>query len=549
MNRSRITSLTSLIALGVLPIVAAGCTADASGENSADTASAVAVAAPIGIAPPVSNQPVLPPPVMKTTASGQGWQRVTISGTALDGATSAPVAVDGDYWVISGRQSIANVNLPAKTAAALTASMATTPLVAGDNELIFFPKSASDSIEAGANPVLSGNSGIKADYSCSDTSGLLSHTYSFSDPYSTTHSSDSNGFTGTANLSASVSGSIEGAVSYTIKKVWCIPYPVIHSMSVSGEAGVTAGASINGSFSKPWSYSDQIAAPVLGTITLPIIPIPITFSLPIKVGVDASANAQVTSSASVYANASFAVGCNSNGCSASKSGSAGFTPNAPPTFSASGMVKLTPWGEVDLQAFIVSASILSAQVGVRAGMPSDLFTYSGNTCGDADHDGTNEFVSGATIDTSVDLSLQASGEVLGDNIGPYSWDIWHTHAGFWTIYNDGLLNPIFYSAPHNGTGTVTMEGQMRPCWPYSDAVSYQINWSDGTTQSLSDPPQTLWSEAHNVGYGSHTESVTAVSDAAGRTLQATTSRGQWVSPIVVNPLPGGGVNAPPSENN
>ncbi len=545
MNRSRITTLASLLALGTLPTLAGalGCATDASGEGEGTSATNAAVST-TPVAPPISNNPpVYAAPVFTTTASGQGWQRVTISGTAADGASFAPVSVNGDYWVISGRDSIANVKLPVKTAAALTASMAASPRLAGDHELIFFPKSASDAIESGAvTAPVSGVGGIKADYSCSDTNGTLSHTFSFSQPYSTTKTTDGNGLTGSANLSANVSGSLEGAVSYTIKKVWCIPYPVIHNVQVGGGAGVTAGATINATFSKPWSYSTELAEPTLGTITLPVIPIPITFSLPVRVGVDASAAATVNASASVYANASFQIECSSSGCDGSKSASAGLTPNKPPTFSSTGRVKVTPWAEVDLKAYVVSGSLLSAQIGVRAGMQNDLFAYSGNACGDADNDGKPEYVSGATIDTRVDVSLQAAATVLGDNLGPYSWDLWNTHAGFWTVYDNGLLEPIFYSAPHDGTTKVTMEGRMRPCWPYSDAINYSIGWGDNTSTPLTLPPAWLFQEPHVLGsYGGHTLTLEAVNDAAGRTLNATTTRGQWLSPIVVVPLPGGGV--------
>lgn len=67
--------------------------------------------------------------------------------------------------------------------------------------------------------------------------------------------------------------------------------------------------------------------------------------------------------------------------------------------------------------------------------------------------------------------------------------------------------------------------RMRPCWPYSDAVTYQLNWGDGATSTLSGPAGTFTTASHAwPSPGSRVLSLTALRDAHGRVLNQATSR-------------------------
>ena len=144
-------------------------------------------------------------------------------------------------------------------------------------------------------------------------------------------------------------------------------------------------------------------------------------------------------------------------------------------------MRVTPWVEGAVKAKLLDDDIAYAQVGVRAKLNGELWGYVGNTCGDGDHDGVNEFVSGATLDLGVGIDVVAKAGILGSNLGPWDWNVWNQHLAFWGT--GSALDPIFYGRGCGGQNAATMKVAMRPCWPYNDTVTYKMNWTTASSPS------------------------------------------------------------------
>ncbi len=174
------------------------------------------------------------------------------------------------------------------------------------------------------------------------------------------------------------------------------------------------------------------------------------------------------------------------------------------------------------------------QVGVKAALDGDLWFYDGVTCGDADNDGTNEHVNALTLDADVDLDLTAKLKVIGFPEKAWSWGIGRWHVGFWDLMPGGssALEPILYRktyAPGTvlykpGTlGGLTFQGRMRPCWPYTDNMTYKLDYKDGTVSTFTLKPSTLFTAAHAFSGAIPAKiTLTAVKDAKNRSINKST---------------------------
>ncbi len=496
------------------------------------------VAAPITPITPIPLPVAAPAPVVRAIATGAAWQHVTVTGTALDGVSGATVSVTGEYTVIHGRAAIGSSDLSSAAQSALAASMATSAQVAGVDEIIIVPKATADAAVATSISEPADGRSKPMISICSDSDETYSKDYSINNAWSYAKTTDGHGFTGNLSVNAGVAVRFTGNVDYTIKRhlyFGCIPYAVVHSVSAVGAGTVTADLVANATFAGKWSDEETIADPTLGTITLPGVPIPITFTLPIRVGLDAAAQASLTANASFSAIGSYTIACNSSGCDGTKEGVYGFQGNQPPSVSVSANVKVTPYAEAALHASVISDWLASAEVGLRASLPTNLFGYVGNGCGDANGDGVNEWVTGLSVDMGVSADVRASAEFLGSDYGPWSWNVWTQHVGFWPV-NGGVFDPMVTGTA--GGFAVTMQGRMRPCYPFTDAMSYLVTWSDGSTSNVSSAPsQARFSEPHHTfaTAGVKPISVEAVSDAAGRTIGTSATRD--VDAFYIQPIP------------
>jgi hypothetical protein len=129
------------------------------------------------------------------------------------------------------------------------------------------------------------------------------------------------------------------------------------------------------------------------------------------------------------------------------------------------------------------------------------------------------------------LDLSGTISVVGREVWEHNWPLGSgLHVGFWDIYPGGssALRPIFYDTgvtlSLTAHPTVTVTGRMRPCWPYTDNMRFRVDWTDGSTTSLTKAPATSWTASHTFGYGGdYTLRATALDDAAGRHLNKVTT--------------------------
>jgi hypothetical protein len=186
------------------------------------------------------------------------------------------------------------------------------------------------------------------------------------------------------------------------------------------------------------------------------------------------------------------------------------------------------WVQAAVRAYLYTEWVAYAQVGIRPYLRGDLWGYYGNGCGDADGNGVTETVDALTFDLDWQVYLTASASAFGSS--PTNWTLWGSpryHIRFWDLIGSDALRPMI-----NGPATVGVNysqgygGKMRPCWPYSDNVSYRFNWGDATSTNFSGAAHSWNTYNHTWNTtGAKALSLVAMSDSHGRSFNnATTSR-------------------------
>jgi hypothetical protein len=366
----------------------------------------------------------------------------------------------------------------------------------------------------------------------------------------------SDGFTGSFSANAQLEGSITAQLNFGLKrkKVFgkCVPYGVkFQNVHAFGNATSTAGITLTGGLAYqntfgPWDISKAH----LFSYTYWAGPIPITigFNLPITAGLDlgASVTGTINYNGNFVASGTFDYVCTLDDCS----GSANFENTSPTgstqsiTGSVTGHIKPVPHVDVALRAYLYDDALLYAQIGVRPHLLGDLWGYTGNTCGDADGNGNNESVHALTFDLDRRIDITAEAKIIGRDpwqrtvrTGPV------VHMGFWDLNTSDAMQPLLQGPANLNVGAAgNYNVKIRPCWPYTDKVTYQLNWGDGSAaQSLEGVPGTDVPASHTwTAAGSPTVTATSVQDLHGRTLNQSTSRTVQVTvpvPLTITSTP------------
>ena len=364
------------------------------------------------------------------------------------------------------------------------------------------------------------------------------------------------GFTGSFSANAQLEGSVTAQLNFGLKrkKVFgkCVPYGVkFQNVHAFGNATSTAGITLTGGLAYqntfgPWDISKAH----LFSFTYWAGPIPITigFNLPITAGLDlgASVTGTINYNGNYVASGTFDYVCTLDDCS----GSANFENTSPTgstqsiTGSVAGHIKPVPHVDVAVRAYLYDDALLYAQVGVRPYLLGDLWGYTGTTCGDADGNGNNESVQALTFDLDRRIDITAEAKIIGR-------DPWQrtlrtgavVHMGFWDLINSAAMQPLLQGPATLNVGTAgNYNVKIRPCWPYTDKVTYQLNWGDGSAaQTLEGVPGTDVPASHTwTAAGSPAVTATSVQDLHGRTLNQTTSRTVQVTvpvPLTITATP------------
>ncbi|MEM8996599.1 MAG: hypothetical protein AAGF23_17575, partial [Acidobacteriota bacterium] len=352
-------------------------------------------------------------------------------------------------------------------------------------------------------------------------------------------------FTGELDVEADLDGEVTAIFRYKIKRTGifgvCVPYWVkYHSFQLKGSVSLDGSLGLSGSLSNsnnPWEWSKEIAKPHLGTTDFSIGPIFVRlgYKLPIRAGLKAgiTVQADVDYETSGVSTGTFDYTCiGVTRCTGHASLNAqGFTNPQAVTGSIQGRAELEAYVDIGFRAYLYRESLAYAQVGVRPKAIIDLWGYYGNNCGDADCDESAEVL--AALTASIDWKIAVTGELkgLGRSTKAELLESPAFHLAFFDFLDSPALEPMLH-----GPGTVrlnewvTYQARMRPCWPYDDDVTYEVEWEDGTVNTFTKAPDEYQNLSHYFpNAGSKPVTVTAVRDAHGRRLNRSTTRDIEVS--------------------
>lgn len=367
--------------------------------------------------------------------------------------------------------------------------------------------------------------------SCSDTFITRSRGLSFS-PSFNANQNFGGGFSGTIGANGGGNVNATGEIQIRVLRArvfWtCVPYGVrFQHARVFGNLNLNSTVTLNGTinFTNPSPIEFKIAKPSLGGFAFMAGPVPvyIGFNLPISIGaeISASVTGQVQFNAGLTATGSFNYLCNGSGCSGTQNFSTSFqNPANPFGASVSGRIQPSPYAEIAVRAYLYHDAFAYTQVGLRGYLLGDLWAYTGNMCGDADGNGINENVSALTFNLDWQLKLKGKIAVFGN---PWSTTLWSSskrHIRFWDLISSGstALRPMIGGPSTTAVNTMTTyTARMRPCWIYSNNVTYTMGWGNSNTTSLTGAPTSPVAGMQQWGTaGTRTLTLRPVSDAHGR---------------------------------
>jgi hypothetical protein len=488
----------------------------------------------------------------QTVRSGAGWKLMRAAGKASGGA-----AFNEQFYTIDGEDGLQAAPIPQPLKDAIAVDIAAAP---GEPAAYSISKSVADeialSVMQGAPTrrliELAGEGGAAAGATrdgilgCRDKQIEKSQSFELSSPIQATyHLGGGTGFTGNVSLAGQAQVSALGEVSVTLKRsgIWhlCVPYGVkLRHARVKGSVQIEQGATVSGTvrYANPTAWEWQIAKPFLFSIDFMAGPLPVHvgFNMPITAGFDengikASVSGEVTYSGQRSISGEFDYRCSGTDCSGSSRLDTKDLGAQPLTASLSGRFEPSLYAQVAFRGYLYSDSFAYAQAGIRAYLMGDLWGYYGNRCGDADGDGRFETVEALTFD--LDWQLKVVGQA--DTLLTSEWrkDIWTSprwHVQFWDVLGGAgsrALTPVLKGSGQAAANKPrNYQAAMRSCWPYADAVDYELDWGDrGVPQLLAGLPVTGGNAAHTwPGRGSTTLRLTALGDAHGRKLGKTTTR-------------------------
>lgn len=203
-------------------------------------------------------------------------------------------------------------------------------------------------------------------------------------------------------------------------------------------------------------------------------------------------------------------------------------------------VNARPGLSVALEPYLYNTSFLSAKVGVNAGINGHLWGYAGNACGDADSNGSNEFVTGLAVDINWNIRGIGSYKLPFKSSKPISsLDRKILKTGH-IYFKDFLSGGSSALRPMIGGNTIgpmsNLTARMRPCYPFKDTINYAAIWGDGTSSRFSAKPTTAYKMPHTyTSNGRYLVRLRALSDTSGRSL-ATKYTNRYVN-VDVNDVP------------
>jgi len=364
----------------------------------------------------------------------------------------------------------------------------------------------------------------------------------------------SGGFSGTFSATAHVSGTVNVTVLYDVKRYKvlgkCVPYGAkLTQLHITGNAASEGGLDVAGTLNYehefgPWEIADTNLYNF--TFYAGWVPVVIRVNMPVNAGLklDASATGSLNFNGSHHASGTFDYTCTLDGCNGNNTFANPPDSTQEITGGVGGHIKPQPWIDVAFKASLYTDSVAYAQIGARPYLLGDLWGYDGSACGDADSDGVNELVHALTFDLDGRIDITGKAGILGRTV----WDSTLStgsifHLGFFKLNGSSALQPLFQGTSGLDPGaTGQYKMKIRPCWPYTDQVTYKVDFGDGgAPQTFQGAPGTDVQVSHSwTAEGSPTVTATSVSDQHGRSLDEAYSRTLQIKAlgITVTPSPG-----------
>jgi hypothetical protein len=489
---------------------------------------------------------------------GRGWQLVEIKGK-----TDAGESYVEQMYVVSGELGAANAPLPEVLLEDIIEDVAADPK---GNHTVSISKKLVDELKisiAQEKPtdallrmaeteqppeglVRQGDQVLREN--CNDWVYQRGSPINFSSPLNYNFGIGS-GFTGNLALNGSASVNAYGRVGFGISRfkirfLWmtaCIPYGAhFRDAQVNGNVSVDQGVALTGTvnYSNPTPREWQLLKPYIysATFFIGFIPVHVGLNLPITVGFDqggitGSVSGQVAYNGRRATTAYVNYSCNTSSCGGTSTVDTVDLGTQPITSSISGRFQPNIYAQVAARAYLYTDGFAYAQVGVRPYLRGDLWGYYGNTCGSAAGNGINETVKALTFDLDWQLHITAQADTFFTN--QWNSNLWQSqrwHIGFWDLLGRGgstAAAPLLSAPAIVPANYVQNYGvRMRPCWPYSDAMNYTLDWMDGAAlQSVSGQANALINVPHNyVTPGLKPVKVRAINDTHGRNIGRDSNR-------------------------
>jgi len=196
--------------------------------------------------------------------------------------------------------------------------------------------------------------------------------------------------------------------------------------------------------------------------------------------------------------------------------------------------------DIDTTVYWKAVDVVQFQLGMVAALPARFYAYAGNTCGDADSDGTREWVDGSLIDVNFESYMYLLTQVVGKkhltpiNLNLSSFARYHRDASeinqrkqvkvyYKNLYfkniggiDSELFKPMITTpqllAAQNSGALISV----RPCYPLVGNLQYEVDWGDGEIERFTSTTRGSLVRHDWPYYGDVLIASRIVSDDAGR---------------------------------
>ncbi len=513
---------------------------------------------------------------VEEVASGDGWQEISVSGTSKDPESGAArVLKDERLIIVRGETGVQNapIGLASIKAEILAEMQDASPEVVGTatqlktgvqsaqvqavdttNQIVvtepepvyYLHKATLEAMQQEALAAQDAPEGaMKLMGGCSDPIETKTFHKEFNFSRDLHKADESGAFQGSLDMHLGMGGF--GIIELEYKKKRggfrgiCVTYGFgFRKLLLNGQIYGDANVDLKGKLLKEWDFKKHVASPEIFKQVLWVgaVPVVVGLDVPIDMGLKASAAGNADFHSSVKGWGAFTSICTTSGCNSWTAAGIN-TQDLVPDFTVQANLKARPWAQAAVRAYLFDPSIAHAQVGVRPFVEAEVHGYAGNQCGDGDHNGSNEFVSAMSFEADAGFDITAEADLLGLFDWSDSWEIYRRHIYFDQTALGGVSSaaPIVwteaYAGDINSIATKpyyrTIKFQMRPCWPYTNTITYRIRVDGGNAITRKRAPGSAY--ALNVGFdapGNHTVEVTAIEDSHGREIGEKVTRNFYI---------------------